>query len=106
MLAVVLAAFVVCGYAVAANAPVPTGTSTIALPGDLGMAFKPGAGAEVAERYCLQCHSSAYVSRQPLLSSAQWTAEIKKMRTAFGAAIPDDQVPALVTYLTAEYGKP
>jgi sulfite dehydrogenase len=84
----------------------PKGPMTIALPGDAGMAFKPGPGVGLVMANCLTCHSSAYVSTQPQLTRAQWTAEVAKMKTAYGAPIPDDQMPAIVDYLVANYGKP
>jgi len=90
----------------ATKATPPKGTATIALPGDAGMAFKPAPGAAAAQANCLSCHSSAYVATQPVLTKAQWTAEVAKMKNVYGAPIPDDQVPAIVAYLTAEYGKP
>jgi mono/diheme cytochrome c family protein len=90
----------------AAKAVPPKGTVTISLPGDAGMAFKPGPGAAAVQANCLSCHSSAYVSTQPALTRAQWQAEVTKMKTAYGAPIADDQVPAIVEYLTANYGKP
>ena len=93
--------------ALAAGKPAPPkGTATISLPGDAGMAFKPGPGAGPVMANCLTCHSSAYVSTQPVLSKAQWTAEVTKMKAVYGAPIPDDQIPAIVDYLTANYGKP
>lgn len=93
--------------ALAAAAPAPPkGKATISLPGDAGMAFKPGPGAGPTMANCLTCHSSAYVSTQPVLSKAQWTAEVAKMKNVYGAPIPDDQVPAIVDYLTTNYGKP
>jgi len=88
-----------------AAAPPPKAAVTISLPGDAGFAFKPGSGVEGAQRYCLTCHSSAYVSTQPPLTKTQWTAEVTKMRKAYGAAIPDDAASAIVDYLTATYGK-
>jgi len=84
----------------------PQGKATISLPGDAGMAFKPGPGVGAVQANCLTCHSSAYVSTQPLLSKAQWTAEVVKMKNVYAAPIPDDAVPAIVDYLTATYGKP
>jgi cytochrome c5 len=84
----------------------PQGKATISLPGEAGMAFKPGPGAGAVQANCLTCHSSAYVSTQPLLSKAQWTAEVAKMKNVYGAPIADDAVPAIVDYLTAAYGKP
>jgi sulfite dehydrogenase (cytochrome) subunit B len=94
------------GAAFAAGPPAPKATVSISLPGDAGFAFKPGPGAESAQRYCLTCHSSAYVSTQPVLTKAQWTAEVTKMKAVFGAPIPDEQVAPIVDYLTASYGSP
>ena len=93
--------------AVAAAKPAPPkGTASISLPGDAGMAFKPGPGLAAVQGNCLSCHSSAYVSTQPVLSKAQWTAEVTKMKNVYGAPIADDSVPTIVDYLTAQYGKP
>jgi sulfite dehydrogenase (cytochrome) subunit B len=93
------------GAALSADPAPPTGTTTIVLPRDVGPTFKPGPGADVAEQHCTSCHSAAYVAIQPPLTSAQWTAEVTKMRHAFGAPIPDDAAAAIVQYLVAEYGK-
>jgi sulfite dehydrogenase (cytochrome) subunit B len=41
-----------------------------------------------------------------VLTTAQWTAEVIKMKNVYGAPIPDDQVPGIVAYLVAQYGKP
>ncbi len=84
----------------------PHGKASIVLPGDAGMAFKPGPGVGAAQANCLSCHSSAYVSTQPVLSKAQWAAEVTKMKNVYGAPIADDAMPAIVDYLTAQYGKP
>ena len=89
------------GGSVAAIAAPPQGTVTIVMPSDTGMSFEPGPGVEIARRYCLTCHSSAYVPIQPRLTTVQWSAEVKKMKSAYGAPIPDDQVSMLVTYLGA-----
>ena len=93
--------------AFAATKPAPPkGAATIALPGDAGMAFKPGPGSGAVQGACLSCHSSAYVSTQPQLTRAQWAAEVAKMKNVYGAPIADDQVPVIVEYLTTQYGKP
>jgi len=93
--------------AAAASKPAPPkGTASISLPGDAGMAFKPGPGLAAVQGNCLSCHSSAYVSTQPVLSKAQWTAEVTKMKNVYGAPIADDAVLAIVDYLTTQYGKP
>lgn len=79
---------------------------SISLPGDLGFAFKPGPGANLANALCLSCHSQSYVATQPPFGKAVWTAEILKMRNVYGAKINDDQVAPLAEYLTANYGTP
>ncbi len=89
----------------AAGPPPPHSSATITLPGEAGMTFKAGPGVELAHQYCLTCHSSAYVSTQPPFTKAQWTASILKMRTVYGAKIPDNDVERLADYLTTQYGK-
>jgi hypothetical protein len=61
--------------------------------------FPPGIGADIASSQCLICHSAGMVSTQPPLKKDEWRAEIIKMRTAYGAPIPDDQVNDLLEYL-------
>jgi len=79
---------------------------SISMPGDLGFAFKPGPGSNLANSLCLSCHSEAYVSTQPPFNKTVWTAEIVKMRNVYGAKIADDQVGPLADYLTTNYGTP
>lgn len=79
---------------------------SVSLPGDLGFAFKPGPGSNLANSLCLSCHSEAYVATQPPFNKTVWTAEILKMRNVYGAKISDDQVAPLADYLTANYGTP
>jgi mono/diheme cytochrome c family protein len=61
--------------------------------------FPPGIGADLAGSQCLICHSAGMVLTQPPLKKDEWRAEIMKMRSAYGAPIPDDQVDALSEYL-------
>jgi cytochrome c1 len=93
------------GIALSANTSPPQGKTTIALPPDTGPSLKPGPGVEVAQRYCTQCHSTAYVAIQPALTATQWTAEVTKMQKSYGAPIPADAATTIVQYLTMEYGK-
>jgi hypothetical protein len=60
--------------------------------------FPPGDGAEITPQ-CLICHSAGMVLSQPPLTQDQWISEINKMRTAFGAPLPADQVKPLARYL-------
>jgi hypothetical protein len=61
--------------------------------------FPPGVGADIARSQCLICHSAGMVLTQPPLKKDEWRAEIMKMRSAYGAPIPDDQVEGLSEYL-------
>ena len=61
--------------------------------------FPPGPGSEIATSQCLICHSAGMILRQPPLTQEQWLAEINKMRNAFGATIPAEQIDALTHYL-------
>jgi hypothetical protein len=45
------------------------------------------------------------VLRQPPLTQDEWTVEINKMRNAFGAPLPADQVEALAKYLRSINGQ-
>ncbi|HEV7612678.1 MAG TPA: c-type cytochrome [Steroidobacteraceae bacterium] len=62
--------------------------------------FPGGEGAVIANAQCLICHSQGMVSRQPALTQGQWKDTINKMRTAYGAPLPAEQVDALAAYLT------
>jgi mono/diheme cytochrome c family protein len=62
--------------------------------------FPAGDGADIANSQCLICHSAGMVLRQPALSESEWRATINKMRTAYGAPLPADQVDGLAVYLS------
>jgi mono/diheme cytochrome c family protein len=114
VLTLALAAIVSIGNASAALAdPAPkrlapstlNHTVSATLP-DSQHVFPPGAGADIANSQCMICHSAGMVTRQPPLSFGVWKSEINKMRTAYGAPMPEDQVDALAKYLTTIDGKP
>jgi hypothetical protein len=58
----------------------------------------------LVEIYCVGCHSTTYISNQPALPRARWEAEVKKMITAYGAAIPEPVAVRIATYLHSYYG--
>lgn len=68
------------------------------------VAFKDGPNVELARTYCLTCHSAEYVYMQPPLARGAWTAEVVKMRNAYGATIPDSAVEPIVDYLLSQNG--
>ncbi len=69
------------------------------------ISFPPGNGSVIANAYCLICHSAGMVLRQPPLTQDEWTVEINKMRSAFGAPLPAEQVEALAKYLRSINGQ-
>ncbi|MEI6712587.1 MAG: cytochrome c [Verrucomicrobiota bacterium] len=78
---------------------------SITLPPETGT-YKSGPGVELATANCLMCHSTEYVASQPPMPRKFWEASVKKMKDKFGAPTPDDQVSALINYLTSTYGLP
>jgi hypothetical protein len=68
--------------------------------------FPPGVGSDIATGQCLICHSAAMVLTQPPLKKDEWRAEIMKMRSSYGAPIPDAQVDGLLEYLSNINGRP
>lgn len=71
---------------------------TFALPQD-SMFFQPGAGQDVANIYCLICHSADYVYTQPLYSQEKWRLLVLRMKHTFGCPIPDEIIPIVAAYL-------
>ncbi len=61
-------------------------------------------GAKATNSYCLMCHSAGMVLNQPLLKEDAWLGEVSKMRNAFKAPIPEDQVPIIAKYLYSIHG--
>ncbi len=55
---------------------------------------------------CSTCHTLRYVLDQPPLTHGQWTAEVDKMRHAYGAPFPDEMTAPIVDYLVAVRGIP
>lgn len=67
--------------------------------------LRPAPGRDLVEAACSVCHSLSYIPMNArFLSSEVWTAEVAKMRTAFGAPIDDDAAKVIAAYLISEYG--
>jgi len=68
--------------------------------------LKDAPGREKAQQ-CLACHSLDYIQMNSrFLDKAGWTASVNKMINAFGAPIAREDVDAIATYLSENYGKP
>jgi hypothetical protein len=84
-------------------APRAADTSAWKLPRETAR-LKPGPGVELVTAQCLLCHSAEYISSQPPLSRAAWTASVTKMKDKYGAPVAAENMEKLVDYLTKTYG--
>jgi hypothetical protein len=64
----------------------------------------PDDDRQLVEVYCVGCHSTSYIAMQPPLPRATWEAEVQKMRSAYGAVIPDAAAARIAAYLASYYG--
>ena len=80
---------------------------TYELP-DIQAELAPGPNADLTMGNCSACHSNQYITTQPrglANPKAFWTAEVTKMKAVYGAPIDDADMPKIVDYLVATYGK-
>jgi len=62
-------------------------------------------GYRLVQQNCMTCHAAQYVTSQPhTLGRAYWDATVKKMKTAFGAPLRDEDIPVIADYLVKTYG--
>jgi cytochrome c5 len=67
--------------------------------------LKDGPGKDAVESNCGGCHSLDYIPmNSPFLDRGKWDATIKKMMGPLGAPIDAKDVPAILDYLTKNYG--
>ncbi len=81
-----------------AEAPLALKSVALDFP-DSGRMF-PGPAADAINNNCLACHSAGMVLNQPALSPSAWQAEVGKMIHVYKAPIAEEDVPAIVDYLT------
>jgi sulfite dehydrogenase (cytochrome) subunit B len=68
--------------------------------------LKPGPGVELVTTQCFICHSADYISTQPPMTRAAWTATVTKMKEKYGAPITPESIEPVVNYLVERYGPP
>lgn len=71
---------------------------SITLPTD-PFSFQSAAGQDIANSYCVICHSADYIYMQPEHSQKKWQAIITKMKHVLGCPIPQDKITPLSAYL-------
>ena len=97
------AALTAVSFAYAQNV-VTTGTrKQITLPPEK-TDLKPGKGMDKTATSCAICHSTDYITMQPKMTRAQWTAEVNKMIRVMGAPISANDAEVIADYLAAHYG--
>lgn len=84
---------------VAANGFTLASTSVV-LPAEAAT-FPAGPHADAVNANCTACHSASMALTQPALSADQWKATVIKMREVYKAPIAEQDVPAILAYLTA-----
>ena len=73
--------------------------------GESSVKIARGAQAAVVQLRCSTCHSLDYiVMNSPFLTRTGWEAEVRKMMQIMGAPIPENDVGAILDYLTEHYG--
>ena len=91
--------------AIALTAPLRASETAIELPAETAT-YKPAKGVELAQAFCVQCHSVEYTAIQPPMPMKFWGAEVKKMREKYFAPVPAEMDAKLVEYLVSAYGVP
>jgi mono/diheme cytochrome c family protein len=62
----------------------------------------PDSGRQLVQGNCVLCHGVALIQQQHK-DSAGWAKTVGQMR-AWGAPLPEAQVPGIITYLAKHYG--
>ena len=75
--------------------------ATYRLPPEHAIDVGEGADAALVTANCAGCHSLDYITNQPQLGQAGWTAEVAKMRTVYGASLDDDTARRIAATLAA-----
>jgi cytochrome c5 len=90
---------VAAGGAPLADAPAATSTErSWSLPRD-EPELLPGPGREAFYSACPTCHSTRYVTDQPLFGRDAWVAEIDKMKKTYGAEIRAEDTEKILEYV-------
>ncbi len=80
--------------------------SSTALADESQVKMKEGPGKDLVVASCVMCHSLDYIPMNSVfLDRKGWEASVAKMVKVMGAPIQQDDVPRIVEYLDAQYGK-
>lgn len=84
----------------------PADAKDLQLPPDtVQLTPSPLPGYAKAQANCTMCHSAEYMVYQPPNAARPyWDAMVHRMKAVFKAPVADEDMPAIVDYLTATYG--
>jgi len=75
-------------------------------PDENRVQLKEGPAKNLVLGRCAACHSQDYIPmNSPFLDRKGWEAEVNKMVKVFGAPMEPDEMPKILDYLSANYGK-
>lgn len=66
--------------------------------------LKRGPGLDKVATLCNVCHTLRYITMQPPLPKATWSAEVNKMIKVMGAPINEEDAKTIIDYLVMNYG--
>ncbi|HLI13968.1 MAG TPA: cytochrome c [Alphaproteobacteria bacterium] len=82
------------------------GFAASAWAGEDAVKLKDGPGKDLVQSACVGCHSLDYpITNSPFLDQKGWEAEVNKMIKAYGCPVNAEDVPKIIAYLAANYGK-
>ena len=74
--------------------------------GESAIKLKDGPGRELVQANCVMCHSLDYIQMNSVfLDREGWQKSVDKMIKVMGAPVRPEDVPPIVDYLVAAYGK-
>lgn len=79
---------------------------SVAFADESQIALKDGPGRDVTAGNCQTCHSLDYIQMNSAFQDRKgWEATVNKMVKAMGAPLRAEDIPVIVDYLSAHYGK-
>jgi len=70
----------------------------------INVELKEGAGKDKVAVFCNICHSTDYITMQPLFPADTWSAIVHKMIVVYGAPVNEDASRTIINYLSSNYG--
>jgi mono/diheme cytochrome c family protein len=78
----------------------------LARAGEDAIELKDAPGRALVQANCVACHSLDYIQmNSPILDRKGWEGSVNKMIKVMGAPVKEEDVGAIVEYLSSAYGK-